>query len=166
MIEPMTDRIDKLVGQWEGQRPDLDSSALDIVARVQELAKLLRRDEDSRLAELDIKMWEYDVLSALRRQGEPFSLPASKLAKEALLSSGAMTNRVDRLAKRGLVTRHEAPADRRGVVVKLSASGLQLIDQALKSRLTLAAEQIAKLTNIERSALADGLRKVSDSLQA
>ena len=102
----MADRIDNLVDQWMGQRPDLDSSALDIVARVQELAKLLRRDEDNRLAALKLKMWEYDVLSTLRRQGEPYALPASKLAKETMLSSGAMTNRVDRLEQRKLVTRH------------------------------------------------------------
>jgi len=162
----MGDRIDNLVGQWAGERPDLDSSALDVVARVQELAKLLRRDEDSRLAELGLKMWEYDVLSALRRQGEPFALLASKLAKETLLSSGAITNRVDRLENRALVIRHESPDDRRGVVIKLTIAGMQLVDRALESRLALADEQVARLNTAERSSLAEGLRKVSDSLQA
>jgi DNA-binding MarR family transcriptional regulator len=162
----MADRIDNLVDQWMGQRPDLDSSALDIVARVQELAKLLRRDEDNRLAALKLKMWEYDVLSTLRRQGEPYALPASKLAKETMLSSGAMTNRVDRLEQRKLVTRHESPSDRRGVVIKLTATGMQLIDRALESRLNLADQQIARLDTAERTLLAEGLRKVTDSLQA
>ena len=158
----MNDRVDNLLSQWSEQRPELNNSSLDVVVRVQELAKLLRRDEDEELAKLGLKMWEYDVLSALRRQGGGYSLPASDLARESMLSSGAMTNRIDRLESRALVERHVDPDDRRSVRVTLSLIGKTLIDKALESRLALADEQIALLDNEERHALAAGLRKVTN----
>ena len=158
----MNDRVDNLLSQWSEQRPELNNSSLDVVVRVQELAKLLRRDEDEELAKLGLKMWEYDVLSALRRQGGGYSLPASDLAREAMLSSGAMTNRIDRLESRALVERHVDPDDRRSVRVTLSLIGKTLIDKALESRLALADEQIALLNSEERRVLAAGLRKVTN----
>lgn len=160
MISSMPDRIDKLLSQWSAERPELDCSGLDVVARVQDAAKMLRRDEDRELSRIGLKMWEYDVLSALRRQGSPYRMAATELARESLLSSGAMTNRVDRLAARGLVVRSADPEDRRGVHVALTAAGRQLIDQAIETRLQLADEQVAGLTGAERAALSSGLRKV------
>jgi len=157
----MDDRIDKLLSQWLEERPELDCSGLDVVARVQHLAKLLRRNEDHALESLDLKMWEYDVLSALRRQGRPFCLPATELARESLLSSGAMTNRIDRLEKRGLVERRKDPEDRRGVLIRLTRAGRKLVDDAIEARLGVADEQLAKLTRQERLALSTGLRKIS-----
>ncbi len=157
----MDDRIDRLLDQWITERPELNASSLDVVARVQELAKLLRRDEDEALAGLDLKMWEYDVLSALRRQGRPYSLPASELARETLLSSGAMTNRIDRLEQRALVKRDVDPDDRRGIQVSLTKAGNALIDSALEARLALADKQIALLSTAERDALTASLRKVA-----
>lgn len=156
----MTDRIDRLLGQWSTERPELDCSGLDVVARVQDAAKLLRRGEDDALEGLDLKMWEYDVLSALRRQGDQFRMSASELARESLLSSGAMTNRIDRLTERGLVRRAADPADRRGVYVVLTAAGRALVDRALEARLHLADAQVAGLTREERLGLASGLRKI------
>ena len=76
----MNDRIDRLLAQWSAERPELDCSGLDVVARVQAVAKALRRSEDEALEALALKMWEYDVLSALRRQGRPYRLPATELA--------------------------------------------------------------------------------------
>lgn len=161
----MDDRIDTLVHQWAAERPELNSSSLDVIARVQELAKLLRRDEDEQLAKLKLKMWEYDVLSALRRQGAPYSLPASRLAHLSMLSSGAMTNRIDRLEERGLIERRSDPDDRRGVLVMLTAEGRKLIDEALESRLALAEAQVSLLSSQERTALASGLRKVASAIE-
>jgi len=156
----MDDRIDRLLGQWSAERPELDCSGLDVVARVQDVAKMLRRNEDEALEGLDVRMWEYDVLSALRRQGEPFQMAATALARESLLSSGAMTNRIDRLEERGLVSRQADPTDRRGVCVRLSSAGRALVDQAIEARLCVADEQLAGLTRGERLAVSSGLRKI------
>jgi len=156
----MDDRIDKLLGQWSDERPELDCSGLDVVARLQDAAKIIRRNEDNALGTLDLKMWEYDVLSALRRQGTPFQLAATELARETLLSSGAMTNRIDRLETRSLVEREPDPEDRRGVIVRLTTAGRKLVDDAIEARLDLADEQLAKLSKQERSAISTGLRKL------
>lgn len=156
----MADRIDRLVTQWLTERPELDCSGLDVVARVQDVAKMLRRIEDETLESLNLKMTEYDVLTALRRQGRPYQLTASELARESLLSSGAMTHRIDRLEERGLVEREPDPADRRGVLVRLTDEGRELVDRALEARLHLADAQIATLTPEERQAISVGLRKV------
>ncbi|NUQ13226.1 MAG: MarR family transcriptional regulator, partial [Gemmatimonadaceae bacterium] len=122
--------------------------------------KILRRDAENALAEQGLKLWEYDVLSVLRRQGPPFRLPATALARAALLTSGAMTNRIDRLESRGLVSRGEDPADRRGVMVSLTDKGQRLTDAAIEARLRAADRQLGALTPAERSTVADGLRKV------
>jgi len=160
MLTYMHDRIDKLVNQWLAERPELDCSGLDVVARVQDVAKMLRRIEDETLESLNLKMSEYDVLTALRRQGRPYQLTASQLARESLLSSGAMTHRIDRLEERGLVEREADPDDRRGVIVRLTETGRELVDKALEARLHLADAQIASLTPEERQAISVGLRKV------
>ena len=156
----MQDRIDKLLAQWSAERPELDCSGLDVVARLQDAAKMLRRDEDEALETLGLKMWEYDVLSVLRRQGDPYELPATELARETLLSAGAMTNRIDRLETKGLVNRATDPDDRRGVLVSLSPAGRALVDEAIEARLNIADDQVAELSHEERRAISSGLRKL------
>ena len=156
----MNDKTDKLLDQWAQERPDLDCSGLDVVVRVQDAAKLLRRNEDGALQNLELKMWEYDVLSALRRQGDPYELAATDLAREALLSAGAMTNRIDRLEDKGLVQREPDPADARTVRVKLTPAGRALVDEAVEARLKVADQQVAKLSQEERRILSVGLRKL------
>jgi len=156
----MTDRIDKLLGQWSEERPELDCSGLDVVARVQDAAKMLRREENRALERLDLQMWEYDVLSVLRRQGRPYQLSASELAHESLLSSGAMTNRIDRLEVRGLVHRMQDPDDRRSIQVRLTLAGRRLMQDAIEARLQVANDQLAKLSKQERKDLSAGLRKI------
>jgi DNA-binding MarR family transcriptional regulator len=161
MIRAMIDRIDRLLGQWSAERPELDCSGLDVVARVQDMAKILRRSENGALDGLGLKMWEYDVLSALRRQGRPYRMPATELARESLLSSGAMTNRINRLEQRGLVARQADPDDRRGVLVGLTHVGRQLVDEAIEARLGVANDQLSGLTLQERNAISQGLRKIN-----
>lgn len=156
----MRDAVDSLLDQWSQERPEFDWSGLSIVVRVQLLAKLMRTDAEEALAPLDLKLWEYDVLSALRRQGPPFELPASGLARASLLTSGAMTTRIDRLAEKRLVRRQADPCDRRSVRVRLTARGVRVIDQAIAARLRAADEQIASLSRRERQSVSEGLRKV------
>jgi DNA-binding MarR family transcriptional regulator len=160
------DPVDKLLIQWAQERPELDCSNLSVVVRVLFLAKVFRQNAERALAPLNLKLWEYDVLSALRRQGPPFHLPATGLARASMLTSGAMTNRIDRLEKRGLVRRVPDPADRRGVNVMLTDAGRGLTDAAIEARLTAANEQLAVLSAPERRAVADGLKKVFLSVGA
>jgi DNA-binding MarR family transcriptional regulator len=154
------DQVDKLLDQWARERPELDCSSLSVVVRVQFLAKLCQQGAERALARLDLRLWEYDVLSALRRQGPPFQLPATALARASMLSSGAMTNRIDRLEARGLVVRGPEPSDRRGVNVRLTDRGRQLTDEAIEARLTAADAQLAALSGTERRAASAALRKV------
>jgi DNA-binding MarR family transcriptional regulator len=156
----MEDQVDRLLNQWANERPELDWSGLSVVVRVLFLSKVFRQSAERALAPLKLKLWEYDVLSALRRQGPPFQLPATALARASMLTTGAMTNRIDRLEERGLVIREMEPSDRRGVNVRLTGRGRELTDAAIEARFTAANEQLQVLSPAERRAVSDGLRKV------
>ncbi len=158
--DDVDDPVDKLLQQWAQERPELDCSSLSVVVRVIYLAKVFRQSTEQALAGLDLKLWEYDVLSALRRQGPPFQLPATGLARASLLTSGAMTNRIDRLEARGLVVRATDPADRRGVNVRLTSRGRELTDAAIEARLQSANRQLEALSPAERHAMSAGLRRL------
>lgn len=154
------DGVDLMLRQWLLERPDLDTSALAVIVRVLMLHKTFLKMATSALSEVGLELWEYDVLSALRRQGAPFELAATELAKTTSLSSGAMTNRIDRLAAKKLVRRERDPTDRRGVIVVLTGKGVRVIDKAIQLRLEAADKGIQGLSKKERAALASLLRKV------
>jgi DNA-binding MarR family transcriptional regulator len=154
------DAVDEILEQWSDERPELDTASLGVVIRVMTLYRRFLREATEALEEVGLELFEYDVLSALRRQGRPFSLPATALARETGLSGGAMTNRVDRLESRGLVGRKRDEQDRRGVVVSLTARGRRKIDAAIQLRLDAADESLAEISPAERSKLAELLRKV------
>jgi DNA-binding transcriptional ArsR family regulator len=101
-----TDAVDDILEQWSEERPELETESLGVVVRIMSLSRAFLRQATEALAPLELELFEYDVLSALRRQGHPFGLPATGLAKETGLSSGAMTNRIDKLEERGLVSRN------------------------------------------------------------
>jgi DNA-binding MarR family transcriptional regulator len=154
------DAIDEILEQWSEERPDLDTSSLGVVVRIMTLYRALLRQATESLAEVELELWEYDVLSALRRQGAPFSLTATELATETDLSSGAMTNRIDRLESRRLVKRSPGKQDRRSVNVRLTAGGKKLIDKAIQYRLDAAKESLQSISTAEQKQLADLLRLV------
>ncbi|MDH3429469.1 MAG: MarR family transcriptional regulator [Gammaproteobacteria bacterium] len=156
----MGDQVDQLLEDWNAERPELDYSPLGVVVRIQLLGKLLQRSAEVALRPLKLKLWEYDVLSALRRKGKPFEQPATELARLTMLTSGAMTTRVDRLEAKGLVERTTDPEDRRGVNVKLTKNGLGVIDQAIQTRLEIAEAQLKSLSERESKSLTEGLRKL------
>ena len=106
-----------LLAQWAEQRPELDVTPLEVVARIARVSYHLDRTVDSMLATLELKWWEVDVLGALRRAGPPFRLSPGELSERLMVTSGTMTTRVDRLEERGFVAREQAEHDRRGVVV-------------------------------------------------
>ena len=155
-----SDAVDDILDQWSDERPELETEGLGVVIRVLSLARDFQRQAADALAPLDLELFEYDAMSALRRQGKPYALPATTLAHETGLSSGAMTNRVDRLETRGLVRREANPGDRRAVIVVLTSKGEDLINQAIRSRLEAADESMQGLTETEIGRLAGLLRKV------
>jgi len=154
------DVVDDILEQWSEERPELDTSSLGVVVRVMSLSRAFLRQAAEALGPLDLEVFEYDVLSALRRQGRPYALPATGLAVETGLSSGAMTNRIDKLEARGLVRRRPDKSDRRAVIVSLTPAGKEAVDEAIQSRLDAADDSLRGIGSKERNDLAALLRKV------
>src|SRR6202046_5283095 len=120
---PLRDEVDELVAQWGAERPDLDVEPLQVLSRVSRRARRLDRARRAAFAARGLQPFEFDVLSALRRQGPPYELSPGALLRATLVTSGTMTNRIDRLASAGLVSRHPDPQDQRGVLVTLTETG-------------------------------------------
>jgi len=154
----MQDEVDSLVAAWARERPDLDVRPLEVLSRVTRLARHLDRARRTAFALHGLESWEFDVLTALRRDGKPYTLSPGQLLTQTLVTSGTMTNRVDRLEDRGLVTRLPDPRDRRGVQVRLSARGKDLVDAALKDLLVREEELLGALTSRQQDVLASLLR--------
>ncbi len=154
----MRDDVDDLMEAWARERPDLDLGPVAVFSRVSRLARHLDLARREAFSARGIESWEFDVLAALRRAGAPYELSPGRLLRETLVTSGTMTNRVDRLAARGLVERSPDPGDRRGVIVRLTREGKATVDAAFEA--LLAAEQalLADLPASERTALAGLLR--------
>lgn len=156
----MADAVDRFVGQWEQQRPDLDASGLGVVSRVLRLAKHLEQSADRALDPFGLTLWQFDVLAALRRSGAPYTLTPSDLLRQVTLTSGAMTNRIDRLEDLGYVARGDDPNDRRGVRISLTPRGLAIVDAAIESRLEEATRHLVLFSAAERRVLTDLLRRI------
>jgi DNA-binding MarR family transcriptional regulator len=160
------DEVDRLVSAWRRERPDLDVSPLEVLSRVNRLARHLDRARRTAFAERGLETWEFDVLSALRRAGTPYQLSPGQLLTQTLVTSGTMTNRIDRLAAKGLVVRGPDPNDRRGVLVRLTDSGRELADAALTGLLKNERDLLAALPEERLDVLADLLRELTVQFEA
>lgn len=152
------DEVDDLLDAWARERSDLDLGPVAVFSRISRLSRhldLLRREA---FASYGIEPWEFDVLAALRRAGEPYELSPGRLLRETLVTSGTMTNRVDRLTARGLVDRLPDPHDRRGVLVRLTPEGKDAVDGAFVALLDAEGHVIGHLADDERDQLAGLLR--------
>ena len=129
----MRDEVDDLVEAWARERDDLDLDALAVFSRISRLARRLDLARREAFNAHGIESWEFDVLAALRRAGAPYEMSPGRLLRETLVTSGTMTNRVDRLAARGFVERSPDPDDRRGVIVRLTADGKTAVDGAFEA---------------------------------
>ena len=155
---PLRDEVDELVARWRAERPDLDVEPLQVLSRVSRLARHLDRARTAAFAAHGLQTWEFDVLSALRRQGAPYQLSPGALLRATLVTSGTMTNRIDRLASAGLVSRRPDPADKRGVLVALTDRGRAAADAALADLLTSERQLLTGLDAGQRRELAALLR--------
>jgi DNA-binding MarR family transcriptional regulator len=155
---PLRDEVDRLAEAWQRERPDLDVSPMQVLSRVTRLARHLDRERSAAFAGSGLESWEFDVLAALRRAGPEHRLSPGQLLKETMVTSGTMTNRVDRLAARRLVARDPHPDDRRAVLVRLTEQGRTAVDGAFAD--LMAAEQriLADLDPAHRTALTTALR--------
>jgi len=154
------DDVDRIVQAWHRERPDLDVAPLHVLSRVSRLARHLDLARGAAFAEHGLEGWEFDVLSALRRAGAPYELSPGQLVAQTLVTSGTMTNRVDRLERRDLVGRSPDPNDRRGVIVSLTPAGRDVVDSAMADLLDRERLILAGLGEGEQASLADALRRL------
>jgi len=154
------DEVDRLVSAWARERPNLDVRPLEVLSRVTRLARHLDRARRAAFAEHELDVWEFDVLAALRRAGRPYVLSPGQLVDQTMVTSGTMTNRVDRLETRGLVQRLPDPADRRGVHVRLTPRGKDQVDSALADLLHRERDLLRGLSRNDQDALSTLLRRL------
>jgi DNA-binding MarR family transcriptional regulator len=158
---PTSDEVDRIVEDWSRERPDVDFAPLQVLSRVGRLAKHLDRERRKAFAASGLEPWEFDVLAALRRAGTPYQLSPKALLQQTLVSSGTMTNRIDRLVGRRLVERRTDPHDGRGVLVIMTGRGAEAVDAAISELLTGEAELLEGLSKADQERLAGLLRKLS-----
>ncbi|KRE37484.1 MarR family transcriptional regulator [Janibacter sp. Soil728] len=161
-----SDDVDAIVEAWRRERPDLDVEPLHVFSRISRLARLLDLDRTTAFARHELEGWEFDVLSALRRAGEPYELSPGRLVQETLVTSGTMTNRIDRLATKGWVERLPSPSDRRGVIVRLTKGGQAAVDSAMADLLTREGELLDDMAPAERDALTRALKRLLAPFEA
>jgi DNA-binding MarR family transcriptional regulator len=152
------DEVDEIVARWHRERPDLDVSPLQVLSRVSRLARHLDRARRAAFTAHGLETWEFDVLSALRRQGRPYQLSPGSLLRATLVTSGTMTNRIDRLESAGLVSRHRDQQDKRGVLVRLTRRGMQTVDAAFADLLEREQRLLNGLDASQQDELAGLLR--------
>lgn len=158
---PASDEVDRIVDAWSRERPDLDFSPLLVLSRVGRLARHLERARRTAFEASDLELWEFDVLSALRRAGAPYQLSPKALLQQTLVSSGTMTNRIDRLVTRKLVERRTDPNDGRGILVVMTAAGQERVDAAIATLLRAETELLDRLPRADQERLGALLRKLS-----
>jgi DNA-binding MarR family transcriptional regulator len=160
------DEVDRIVAAWNRERPDLDFTPLHVLSRVGRLAKHLDRARKAAFTASGLESWEFDVLSALRRAGAPYQLSPKALLTQTLVSSGTMTNRIDRLVERELVERRTDPRDGRGILVTMTRRGRTTVDVAIANLIEAERDLLGDLSGGEREQLAGLLRSLSLRLGA
>jgi DNA-binding MarR family transcriptional regulator len=158
---PANDEVDRIVDAWRRERPDLDFAPLLVLSRVGRLARHLERARRTAFSASDLELWEFDVLSALRRAGAPYQLSPKALLQQTLVSSGTMTNRIDRLVERSLVERRTDPNDGRGILVVMTERGRDRVDSAISLLLQGESELLDGLSQSDQDRLSGLLRKLS-----
>jgi DNA-binding MarR family transcriptional regulator len=160
-----SDLIDVVLKQWGAERPDLNPRPLAVVGRILRVAGILERRANQSLRSMRLPIWAFDMLGALYRKGAPYSMTPTELIKSTVLTSGAMTNRIDRLEKQGFVARMPATVDRRSLKVSLTPTGLSMIEKAAPVRFLEAADAVNGLSVQEQKQLAGLLRTLLSSIE-
>ena len=159
------DHVAELAEQWARQRPELETEALQIAARVFRLQRALSRTTAARLKQLSLNEGEFSVLSALRRTEPPHELTPTELHRALLLSTGAMTHRLDRLEHSGHIVRLPDDIDRRKVTVRLTATGVEAVDHAMDAYTETLTKLLAVADDAQRRGLDESLRQLLHQLE-
>jgi DNA-binding MarR family transcriptional regulator len=160
MVRKHRDHVDRILAQWQRERPDLNTGPLGLFGRLHRAAQLSDAALAEELVGQDLRPGWFDLLAALRRAGRPYELNPTELMRATMLSSGGTTKRLDRLVEAGLVERRPDPADRRGVLVKLTPRGRAVIDRAVEAHIAIEERLLRSLGPADRRALDDLLRKL------
>ncbi|MEU5563498.1 MarR family winged helix-turn-helix transcriptional regulator [Micromonospora musae] len=156
----MQDNVDWRLDQWRVERPDIDPAPMGVVGRIQRASRLLERELGRNFALYGLQLWEFDVLATLRRAGPPYRLTTGALVEASMVTSGAITNRIDRLVARELVTRETDPSNRRSVLVTLTRRGRDLIDEVVVEHVDVETKLLTSLSPTEQERLSGLLRKL------
>jgi DNA-binding MarR family transcriptional regulator len=165
MTEENPDAVDRIAEQWARERPELDVAPMLVVGRLHRAADLLDQELRTVFAQADLGNGDFDVLASLRRSGAPYRLTPTELAGTTMVTSGAVTKRVDRLVAQGLVERTVSETDGRGRVVALTAKGKALQERLHPLHLANEERLLAALDADERRQLGDLLSKLLLSLE-
>lgn len=159
------DEVDSLVAAWSRERPDLDIAPLEVLSRITRLSRQLDIARRAAFAEHGLETWGFDVLAALRRAGAPYQLTPGQLIHENLVTSGTITNRLDRLESDGLLSRYPDPSDGRGILVRITEKGIKVVDAALVDLLNREKELLKSLKNPERDELSNYLSRMLQQIE-
>jgi DNA-binding MarR family transcriptional regulator len=165
IISRSADSIDGIRAQWKLARPDLDTRPMDTVGRILRIEFLAGARMRRVFQRYGIDRGGFDVLATLRRSGTPYRMTPTGLSRDLVLTSGAMTNRLDVLERGGLVERHADPNDRRGTLIELTDKGKAVVDRALEAHLEGEAEMVAHLSKEEQKSLAELLKKLLTGME-
>lgn len=160
-MENNRDEVDRLIAAWKRERPDADISPFAVLSRITRISRHL--DIARRDAFADLDNWGFDVLAALRRAGAPHTLTPSQLMQETMVTSGTITNRLDRLEELKFITRQPDPSDGRGSLVTLTPLGMKKVDEALDQLLENERTLLTNLSTGDRDQLADLLSKLASN---
>lgn len=160
----MRDGVDEILKQWQDERPDLDTSPMGVIGRLSRVTRLVENRLRESFAEQGLQPHEFDILATLRRSGTPFELTAGQLMQASMVTSGAITNRIDRLVSKGWVIRETDPNNRRSVRIRLSDSGREKVDAALVQHLATEASLLTSLNTTDQIQLTRLLRTLSIAL--
>ncbi|WP_041362430.1 MarR family winged helix-turn-helix transcriptional regulator [Methylovorus sp. MP688] len=144
------DAVDEILAQWRRERPDLDPSPMGPIGRLARCEALIRRKLDQTFTQFGMTSWEFDVLATLRRSGKPYCLAPTALYSSLMVTSGTMTNRLQRLEENGLIERVKSTQDARSTLVKLTSQGINIIDKAVEAHI---ATEKAILSSLPPSSL-------------
>lgn len=153
------DHVDKIIAQWQRERPDINVEPMAVIGRLQRISQHLTSGMKENFSKYDLNGPSFDVLATLRRTGAPYALSPGDLMATSMITSGTMTNRIDQLEKRGLVERLPNPDDGRGFLVSLTGSGFALVDEAVTAHVQRQAELTATFTHEERDQFNQLLKK-------
>lgn len=159
------DHVDKILTQWQQQRPDLNVAPMGPLGRLKRLNQSLMRRMEQTWAAYGLSDSSFDVLATLRREGPPYALSPSDLMASTMVTSGTMTHRLQQLEKAELIERVKNPADGRGFLISLSEKGFALIDEAVAAHVETQAELVSGLSDKQRAQLDALLKQFLNSVE-